>query len=169
MELKELLPSIIAVVGLVWGTISQLRINRHKQKLDEESEKVRNLEKLISENKRDLYERVFSYFFDIIKDQKNNNEMDIEQMGQEIIDIKKECLIYSPTPIVKQLVKWQELSIKDNIAAFKEYLKLLHMIRVDLGHDDKLTDNDIVGCFMSDPKDKKQFLELINQNLEKQP
>lgn len=162
METLDVLLKFISIPALIWTILSAFLITRYRQNLTNKSEKIKNLEKLISEEKTGLYKRIFAYFFDAVKAEKIAGKHNTTKMGKEIIDVKKDALIFAPAIIVKQIVKWQEKSSSNPQEGFKEYMRLLHLIRDDLGHEPPLTDDDILGSFMNDPVDKLKMKTILD-------
>lgn len=157
MDNLDLAIKIISVVAIVWSFLSAFLIVRYKQKLDLKAEKLKDLEKLINSKKTELYGEIFDTFFGILKVEKINKKHNTQALGQKIINVKRDALIYAPGHIVKQIVLWQEANHGNTMKGFQEYMKLLHLIREDLGHKEPLTDDEILGSFMNDPEEKARF------------
>jgi hypothetical protein len=150
---------------LYGGLISSFKLAKYKQKLNLQAEKTKHLENQISEKRIELYQRIFSQFFDIIKEQKTKKETDLEQSGIRLIDIKKDALIYPPSHIVRQIIHWNDANSKNTFLGFQKYLELIRMIRTDLGHQGKLSDNELLRTFINDEEERNRFLKLINDNI----
>jgi len=151
ISLSEIIIVILTLIGTGLGYI-----------IKEQREKLKQVRAQLSDKKYNLYYSVYSIFFDLIK---GKNSKNVKQIGQKIVDVKKDLMLYAPDNVVFKFLEWNRfISNNDNdVRHAKIFLELFIDIRKDMGYKKtNLTKKEILGMIMTTDEDVNQFYLLIN-------
>jgi hypothetical protein len=130
----------------------------------EQREKIRIVRNQLSEKKYKVYNEVFSIFFDLIKEQKGLKEAEDSNLVNQLIDIKKDLLVYAPDIIVKKFIEWNRFisNHKGDIKHAYIYLELFVLIRKDMGNNKTtISESDILKLIMTSDNESETMWKMI--------
>lgn len=152
------------VVLLVKGVISFLSITIvilgwyiHRQ-----TEKIKVMENLISEKKKEAYSSFVGLFYDLLKQSKENKSLDTHDGLEKMMEIKKTLFMYGSDRVFKAMNEWLKYCNPqyDQKEMLNKVLKLLVLIRKDLQNNSKLKVDDILLNIMQSEEEVKKFKSL---------
>lgn len=153
ISLSEVLVVVLIIISSGLGYI-----------IKEQKEKLKSIKMQLSEKKYKLYHDIYSIFFDLIKSGKGKNTQNIKTIGNKIIDIKKDLLIYAPDSITRKFIEWNRF-ISNNEGDMKHtkiFLELYILIRKDMGHPKTLiNESDILKLIMTTDIEVEQMKKMI--------
>ena len=108
-----------------------------------EKEKRVEIEKQLSVRKYDVYVRLLTVFFDILKQVKKGQSTSNEKLIDKMIEIKKDILIFGSDDVVNKFFLWEKKAqSKEALNAFSE---LVISVRKDMGNPKtKITKKDFL-------------------------
>lgn len=145
-----ILPAIIAY--LIWTVQHQ-------------KEKIRDIENQLSDKKYDMYSKIIHMFFDITMADKLGEKLSENDLIKKGIEIKKDMYLYAPDNVFIQYKTWlSRLETNENIGdSFKDYFKLITLIRKDMGNTaTKITLDDFMLFYMQSEKEYNLFKANYN-------
>lgn len=148
---SELAVGILAFISAVAVCIIKLQ-----------HDKISSIKNQLSDKKYNVYNEIFSIFFDIMRAGKGyipNNS----NLPDRIIQIKKDLLIYGTDEINKKFIEWHiNCGTPNQVPNFKNYLSLFLLIRKDMGYkNSKLTENDILDIITGNKEESKKFIQQM--------
>lgn len=149
---SELIVGILVFISTILGFIIKIQ-----------HDKILSIKNQISDRKYNVYNEIFSIFFDIMREGKGfTKKLKPNDLPDRIINIKKDLLIYGTDEIIKKFTEWNvNCNNPNQMLNFQNYLALFILIRKDMGYKkSKLTEKDILRIIMGDDEYKK-FLELM--------
>ncbi len=149
---SELIVGILVFISTILGFIIKVQ-----------HDKILSIKNQISDRKYNVYNEIFSIFFDIMREGKGfTKKLKPNDLPDRIINIKKDLLIYGTDEIIKKFTEWNvNCNNPNQMLNFQNYLALFILIRKDMGYKkSKLTEKDILRIIMGDDEYKK-FLELM--------
>lgn len=123
-------------------------------------DKIQSIQNQISEKKYNVYNEVFSIFFDLMRQGKGYKiGKGKDNLPDRVIQVKKDLLIYGTDEIIKQFSKWLNAcngnSQNDNL---KHYIALFTLIRKDMGYNrTKINRLDVLELIMGSKEEAKKF------------
>ncbi len=98
-----------------------------------EKEKRLQVEKQLSERKYDVYIRLLTVFFDILKQVKKGQNTNAQKLIDKMIDIKKELIIFGSDGVLQSFFFWEKAAdTKENLMALAD---LVIEVRKDMGNE----------------------------------
>ncbi len=101
-------------------------------------DQIKEIKLRLSDRKHDLYLKMYNLIFDLVKGQKSNKTKTASEeiMADNIIEIKKELLLYAPDNVVKQFIIWNRYNNNNPGSSdhFKYFLKAMLLLRKDMGN-----------------------------------
>lgn len=141
LSISEILVAVLMIIATGLGFI-----------IREQREKIKTARNQLSDKKYKLYHEIFSVFFDLIKGEKRLKNKGSTNTVSQLIDIKKDMLIYAPDDIVKKFQEWNNY-ISNNEGDIKHayiYLELFVLIRKDMGQKKtEISESDILRLIMT--------------------
>lgn len=139
-----LIQSIVPILLLILGGIGWLY--KH------EKEKRLQVEKQLSERKYDVYIRLLTVFFDILKQVKKGQNTNAQKLIDKMIDIKKELIIFGSDGVLKSFFHWEKVAdTKENLLALAV---LVIEVRKDMGNKKtKITTLDFLKSLVQTDED----------------
>ena len=150
---SELIVGILVFISTILGFIIKVQ-----------HDKILSIKNQISDRKYNVYNEIFSIFFDIMRERKGfTKKLKPNDLPDRIIKVKKDLLIYGTDEIIKKFTEWNvNCNNPNQMLNFQNYLALFILIRKDMGYKkSKLTEKDILRIIMGDDDEYKKFLELM--------
>ena len=150
---SELIVGILVFISTILGFIIKVQ-----------HDKILSIKNQISDRKYNVYNEIFSIFFDIMREGKGfTKKLKPNDLPDRIIKVKKDLLIYGTDEIIKKFTEWNvNCNNPNQMLNFQNYLALFILIRKDMGYKkSKLTEKDILRIIMGDDDEYKKFLELL--------
>lgn len=150
---SELIVGILVFISTILGFIIKVQ-----------HDKILSIKNQISDRKYNVYNEIFSIFFDIMREGKGfTKKLKPNDLPDRIIKVKKDLLIYGTDEIIKKFTEWNvNCNNPNQMLNFQNYLALFILIRKDIGYKkSKLTEKDILRIIMGDDDEYKKFLELM--------
>jgi predicted DNA-binding ribbon-helix-helix protein len=147
----ELLASIaVPLLVLILGGIGWLY--RH------EKERRLQIEKQLSDKKYDVYIKLLTVFFDILKQVKKGQKTNATKLIDRMMDIKKELIIFGNDGVLFAFFRWEKQSqTKSNLKALAE---LIIEVRKDMGNPKtKISTKDFLKSLVQTDQDYKELKE----------
>lgn len=133
---KDFIIGIVTIICVYAFYLIKKKDDTIKQKEHE----LKSIQEKLSDKKYNLYNRMYSVLFDLVKKQNISQK----KLTEELIDIKKEMFIYAPDEILLNFLDWnknvQEKGVDVNENMMK-YFKILSLIRKDMGNENSLIDS----------------------------
>ena len=150
-KIMELYSQIsVPILLLILGGIGWLY--RH------EKERRLQIEKQLSERKYDVYIKLLTVFFDILKQVKKAQPTNASKLIDKMLDIKKELIIFGNDNVLFSFFRWEKQSqTKSNLKALAE---LIIEVRKDMGNPKtSITTKDFLKSLVSTESDFKELQE----------
>ncbi|MCE8612750.1 hypothetical protein J8L08_14565 [Bacteroides fragilis] len=150
---SELIVGVLVFISTILGFI-----------IKTQHDKILSIKNQISDRKYNVYNEIFSIFFDIMREGKGfTKKLKPNDLPDRIINVKKDLLIYGTDEIIKKFTEWNvNCNNPNQMLNFQNYLALFILIRKDMGYKkSKLTEKDILRIIMGDDDEYKKFLELM--------
>ena len=150
---SELIVGILVFISTILGFIIKVQ-----------HDKILSIKNQISDRKYNVYNEIFSIFFDIMREGKGfTKKLKPNDLPDRNIKVKKDLLIYGTDEIIKKFTEWNvNCNNPNQMLNFQNYLALFILIRKDMGYKkSKLTEKDILRIIMGDDDEYKKFLELM--------
>ena len=132
---SELIVGILVFISTILGFIIKVQ-----------HDKILSIKNQISDRKYNVYNEIFSIFFDIMREGKGfTKKLKPNDLPDRIIKVKKDLLIYGTDEIIKKFTEWNvNCNNPNQMLNFQNYLALFILIRKDMGYKkSKLTEKDI--------------------------
>lgn len=124
-----------------------------------EKEKRLEIEKQLSVKKYDVYVRLLTVFFNILKQVKKGQSTNADKLVDTMIEIKKDIIIFGSDEVLNNFFNWEKKSqSKESLKALSE---LVISVRRDMGNPKtKITSNDFLKSLV---QDEETLIELREQ------
>lgn len=150
---SELIVGVLVFISTILGFI-----------IKTQHDKILSIKNQISDKKYNIYNEIFSIFFDVMREGKGfTKKTKPNDLPDRIINVKKDLLIYGTDEIIKKFTEWNvNCNNPNQMSNFQNYLALFILIRKDMGYKkSKLTEKDILRIIMGNDDEYKKFLELM--------
>lgn len=146
--LSAIIVAMITFIG-VWYKLKKTEVNTLKAKLRDKQEAV--------------YDKIYSYIFDILSDIINKKQLDKSKYINRYIEIKKLLLFHASDKVVLQFVKLNmDREKNDSILTLKNYFKLMILIRKEIGYKgEKVKEKAILQILTTN----KEECEILSKQL----
>ena len=146
--LSAIIVAMITFIG-VWYKLKKTEVNTLKAKLRDKQEAV--------------YDKIYSYIFDILSDIINKKQLDKSKYINRYIEIKKLLLFHASDKVVLQFVKLNmDMEKNDSILTLKNYFKLMILIRKEIGYKgEKVKEKAILQILTTN----KEECEILSKQL----
>lgn len=126
-------------------------------------DKISSIKNQLSDKKYNVYNEIFSIFFDIMRAGKGYIPED-STLPDRVIKVKKDLLIYGTDEINRKFIEWHiNCNTPNQIPNFKNYISLFLLIRKDMEYKkSKLTEFDILDMITGNKKDSQEIAKLMN-------
>ncbi len=112
-----------------------------------------------------VYNEVFSLYFNLLKDAKSISKTSETELVTNLIDIKKDIMIYAPDIVLNKFNEWNNF-VGDNPNNTKHinlFLELLLLIRKDMDNSkSKLNIDKLLRSIMSSSDEFEKFKKTIS-------
>lgn len=129
--------------------------------LNQKNNELKDVKNKLSESKYDLYNRVYSVMFNLIKE-KDKTSKPNTKLVNELLNIKKDMFIYAPDIVLNKFLEWNNNIGKESdvLVNMNTFFDLLLLIRKDMGNSKtNLKKEDIIrGLLASD----EEYTKLKN-------
>ena len=147
-----LLLGIISVIATVACAIMGALLHR-------KTERIKIMEKQLSEKRYAAYAKLYDFFYELLKDQHHAKNVN-ENMSNKLMDAKKELIMYGSDEVIFALNKYlNSLSETKPGTQFNYFLDLMVLIRKDMCGKTKIKQDDILLNIMQNKKEVHQFKE----------
>jgi len=127
--------------------------------LQRKTERIKIMEKQLSEKRYAAYAKLYDFFYELLKDQHKAKNVN-ENMSNKLMDAKKELIMYGSDEVIFALNKYlSSLSEENSLAQFNYFLDLMVLIRKDMCGKTKVNRDDILLNIMQNKKELQQFKE----------
>lgn len=134
--------------------------------LHRKTERIKIMEKQLSEKRYAAYAKLYDFFYDLFKNQKSGKNANNSVMSGKLMDAKKELIMYGSDEVIFALNKYlSSLSEENPYYQFHYFLELMVLIRKDMCGKTKVSRDDILLNIMQDRKELEKFKEY-KKNLE---
>ena len=122
---SELIVGILVFISTILGFIIKVQ-----------HDKILSIKNQISDRKYNVYNEIFSIFFDIMREGKGfTKKLKPNDLPDRIIKVKKDLLIYGTDEIIKKFTEWNvNCNNPNQMLNFQNYLALFILIRKDMGY-----------------------------------
>ena len=123
-----------------------------------EKERRLQIEKQLSDKKYDVYIKLLTVFFDILKQVKKGQKTNETKLIDRMMDIKKELLIFGNDGVLFAFFRWEKHSqTKSNLKALAE---LIIEVRKDMGNPKtKISTKDFLKSLVQTDQDYEKLRE----------
>lgn len=121
---SELIVGILVFISTILGFIIKVQ-----------HDKILSIKNQISDRKYNVYNEIFSIFFDIMREGKGfTKKLKPNDLPDRIIKVKKDLLIYGTDEIIKKFTEWNvNCNNPNQMLNFQNYLALFILIRKGYG------------------------------------
>ena len=120
-----------------------------------------NLELKLREEKGAIYNKVYCFIFDLLKDILNNKEYNKTEYTERYMELKQLLLFNASDKVLNHFIKLNfETQKNDSILTLRNYLTLLLLIRKELGHKNRGVDEKSILKLLV--TDKKEYMKLCS-------
>lgn len=135
--------------------------------LRRKTERIRIMEKQLSEKRYAAYANLYDFFYELLKDTKSEKTANSNIMKNKLMDAKKELIMYGSDDVIFALNKYlSSLSEANSYNQFNYFLDLMVLIRKDMCGKTKVQRDDILLNLMQNKTEMQHFKELNkNSNL----
>lgn len=160
MDVNVILGFISIVVTLLCAYLGAL--------LHRKTERIKIMEGQLSEKRYSAYEKLYDFFYDMLKNTKDNRDVCNKDMRNKLLDAKKELIMYGTDDVVFALNNY--LSLFTEASTYKQldsFLDVMVLIREDMCGKTKIDRDAILLNIMQDKKELQKFkaMELNNSEL----
>lgn len=126
------------------------------------------MEGQLSEKRYSAYEKLYDFFYEMLKNTKDNRDVCNKDMRNKLLDAKKELIMYGTDDVVFALNNY--LSLFTEASTYKQldsFLDVMVLIREDMCGKTKIDRDAILLNIMQDKKELQKFkaMELNNSEL----
>ena len=160
MDVNVILGFISIVVTLLCAYLGAL--------LHRKTERIKIMEGKLSEKRYSAYEKLYDFFYEMLKNTKDNRDVCNKDMRNKLLDAKKELIMYGTDDVVFALNNY--LSLFTEASTYKQldsFLDVMVLIREDMCGKTKIDRDAILLNIMQDKKELQKFkaMELNNSEL----
>lgn len=128
--------------------------------LRRKTERIKIMEKQLSEKRYAAYANLYDFFYELLKDTRNDKAIKNAMMKNKLMDAKKELIMYGSDEVIFALNRYlSSLSEENSYSQFNYFLDLMVLIRKDMCGKTKVKREDILLNIMQNKKELKQFMD----------
>lgn len=147
-ELLEITSIALSAILLILGWLYNRR-----------TEEIKIMRAQLSERKHRAYANCIGTFYSILKDTKSNHQTNLDNVGSQLIDAKRDIFMYGSDEVFKAFNNW--LLNASSPSQFDTYLQFILSIRKDICGKTKLTKEDILLNLLQDSKEVEKFRSIM--------
>lgn len=160
MELNIILGIISAIATLTCAIFGAM--------LHRKTERIKIMEGQLSEKRYSAYAKLYDFFYELLKGQKDNKNMNNKEMRNKLLDAKKELIMYGTDEVVFALNKYLSslTEIETDLTTQMDFfLDIMLLIRKDMCGKSRISKDDILLNIMQDKSEMQRFKEMERNNL----
>ena len=161
MELKIELSIILGIISAIATlTCALLGAMLHRK-----TERIKIMEGQLSEKRYSAYAKLYDFFYEMLKAQKDNKNINNKEMRNKLLDAKKELIMYASDDVVFALNKYLSSLTGADVATHLDYfLDIMLLIRKDMCRKSKISRDDILLNIMQDKDEMQKFKKMKRNN-----
>jgi len=161
MNMNVILGFISIAVTLVCAYLGAL--------LHRKTERIKIMEGQLSEKRYSAYAKLYDFFYEMLKNKKDNRNVNNKDMRNKLLDAKKELIMYGTDEVVFALNNYLS-SLTTEVSVYKQldsFLDVMLLIRKDMCGKTKINREAILLNIMQDKKELQKIkdMELNNSEL----
>lgn len=123
------------------------------------------MEGRLSEKRYSAYAKLYDFFYEMFKAQKDNKNSNTKEMRNKLLDAKKELIMYGTDEVILALNKYLSSLTEDNTYKQLDYfLDVMLLIRKDMCGTTIIVRDDIMLSIMQDKNELQKFKDMKNKN-----
>lgn len=124
------------------------------------------MEGQLSEKRYLAYAKLYDFFYEMLKGQKDNKNINNKEMRNKLLDAKKELIMYASDDVVFALNKYLSSLTDADVATQLDYfLDIMLLIRKDMCGKSKISRDDILLNIMQDKGEMQKFKKMKRNNI----
>lgn len=157
MEITLLLGIISAIATIACAVFGAM--------LHRKTERIKIMEGRLSEKRYSAYAKLYDFFYELFKGQKDNKNSNTKEMRNKLLDAKKELIMYGTDEVILALNKYLSSLTEDNTYKQLDYfLDVMLLIRKDMCGTTIIDRDDIMLSIMQDKNELQKFKDMKNRN-----
>ena len=157
MEITLLLGIISGIATITCAVLGAM--------LHRKTERIKIMEGQLSEKRYLAYAKLYDFFYEMFKAQKDNKNINNKEMRNKLLDAKKELIMYASDDVVFALNKYLSSLANADVATQLDYfLDIMLLIRKDMCGKSKISRDDILLNIMQDKGEMQKFKEMKRNN-----
>lgn len=157
MEITLLLGIISAIATIACAVFGAM--------LHRKTERIKIMEGRLSEKRYSAYAKLYDFFYEMFKAQKDNKNSNTKEMRNKLLDAKKELIMYGTDEVILALNKYLSSLTEDNTYKQLDYfLDVMLLIRKDMCGTTIIDRDDIMLSIMQDKNELQKFKDMKNKN-----
>lgn len=147
-----LLLGILSVISTIACAVMGALLHR-------KTERIKIMEKQLSEKRYAAYAKLYDFFYELLKQHSGDSTINTD-MGNTLMDAKKELIMYGSDEVIFALNKYlSSLTETRPGAQFNYFLDLMVLIRKDMCGRTKVKQDDILLNIMQNKTELQKFKE----------
>ena len=119
------------------------------------------MEGQLSEKRYSAYAKLYDFFYEMFKVQKDNKNTNNKEMRNKLLDAKKELIMYASDDVVFALNKYLSSLSDTNVATQLDYfLDIMLLIRKDMCGNSKVSRDDILLNLIQDKSEMQKLKDM---------
>ena len=119
------------------------------------------MEGQLSEKRYSAYAKLYDFFYEMFKVQKDNKNTNNKEMRNKLLDAKKELIMYASDDVVFALNKYLSSLTDTNVATQLDYfLDIMLLIRKDMCGNSKVSRDDILLNLIQDKSEMQKLKDM---------
>lgn len=155
---------ITLLLGII-STIATIACAVFGAMLHRKTERIKIMEGRLSEKRYSAYAKLYDFFYEMFKAQKDNKNSNTKEMRNKLLDAKKELIMYGTDEVILALNKYLSSLTEDNTYKQLDYfLDVMLLIRKDMCGTTIIDRDDIMLSIMQDKNELQKFKDMKNKN-----
>lgn len=128
-----------------------------------QKDRLKTIESQLSDKKYRMYSELIHIYFDITYSSRFGKTISNEDIAKRFIEIKKDMFLYASDDIFKQFIEWSLKTNDNSVEHFKEYFRLITLIRKDMGNENTKIKLDDFMLFDMQNRDEYEKFKIDNK------
>lgn len=130
-------------------------------KMQRKTERIKIMEGQLSEKRYSAYAKLYDFFYEMFKVQKDNKNTNNKEMRNKLLDAKKELIMYASDDVVFALNKYLSSLTDTNVTTQLDYfLDIMLLIRKDMCGNSKVSRDDILLNLIQDKSEMQKLKDM---------
>lgn len=130
-------------------------------KMQRKTERIKIMEGQLSEKRYSAYAKLYDFFYEMIKGQKDNKNTNNKEMRNKLLDAKKEIIMYASDDVIFALNKYlSSLTDTDVSTPLDYFLDIMLLIRKDMCGNSKISRDDILLNIIQDKSEMQKYKDM---------